>query len=176
MELSQLIVKHSELSSDALYPSMQTPVLTILSVEIIFIPLALLWRVYHCILPRKVNWDFQRKLQCEPRSFNTCKWINKKKKNSTLEINYNYLSSVSYLQPVGAAGCEMSLALVTWICSGLFIPEGTCAHRFTEIYNWLSLRHKTLMQGLNLWLQSTCMNVSAQWRSDHLKLSLKSKN
>lgn len=63
LELFELIVKHSELPSDALYPSMQTPVLAVLGVEIVFIPLTLLWRADHCILPRKVSRDFEIKLK-----------------------------------------------------------------------------------------------------------------
>lgn len=51
LELFELIVEHGELPSDALYPSMQTPVFAVLSVEIIFISLPLLRRVDHCILP-----------------------------------------------------------------------------------------------------------------------------
>lgn len=39
------------MSSDALYPSVQTPVLTVLGVEIVFIPLALLRRADHRIFP-----------------------------------------------------------------------------------------------------------------------------
>lgn len=53
LELFELIVKHSELPGDALYPSMQTPVLTVLGVEIVFIPLTLLWRANYCVLPRR---------------------------------------------------------------------------------------------------------------------------
>lgn len=55
LELFELIVEHSELPSDALYPSMQTPVFAVLGVEIVFIPLTLLWRADHCILPGKVS-------------------------------------------------------------------------------------------------------------------------
>lgn len=51
LELFELIVKYREVSSDALYPSMQTPILTVLGVEIVFIPLALLWRADHRIVP-----------------------------------------------------------------------------------------------------------------------------
>lgn len=51
LELFELIVEHGELPSDALYPSMQTPVFAVLSVEIVFISLALLRRVDHCVLP-----------------------------------------------------------------------------------------------------------------------------
>lgn len=51
LELFELVVQHSEMSSDALYPSVQTPVLTVLGVEIVFIPLALLRRADHRIFP-----------------------------------------------------------------------------------------------------------------------------
>lgn len=51
LELFELIVEHGELPSDALYPSMQTSVFTVLGVEIIFVPLALLGRANRLILP-----------------------------------------------------------------------------------------------------------------------------
>lgn len=60
LELFELVVKHSELPGDALYPSMQTPVLTVLGVEIVFIPLTLLRRADHRVLPRRENRDFER--------------------------------------------------------------------------------------------------------------------
>lgn len=69
MELFELIVKHSELPGDALYPSMQTPVLTVLGVEIVFIPLTLLQRADHRVLPGReirenvTEWRFWRKPQ-----------------------------------------------------------------------------------------------------------------
>lgn len=50
LKLFQLVVEHSELPGDALYSSMQTPVLAVLCVEIVFIPLALLWGGDHCVL------------------------------------------------------------------------------------------------------------------------------
>lgn len=50
LELFKLIVKHSELPGDALYSSMQTPVLTVLGVEIVLIPLTLLLSADHCVL------------------------------------------------------------------------------------------------------------------------------
>lgn len=53
LELFELIVEHSELPSDALYPSVQTPVLTVLCVEIVFIPLTLLRRTNYCITSRR---------------------------------------------------------------------------------------------------------------------------
>lgn len=40
----QLVVEHRELSGDAFYPSMQSSVLAVLRIEIVLIPLALLWR------------------------------------------------------------------------------------------------------------------------------------
>lgn len=51
LELFELVVKHGEMPSDALYPSMQTPVLTVFGIEIVFIPLALLRRADHQIFP-----------------------------------------------------------------------------------------------------------------------------
>lgn len=51
LELFKLVVKYGEMPSDALYPSMQTPVLTVFSIEIVFIPLALLRRADHRISP-----------------------------------------------------------------------------------------------------------------------------
>lgn len=53
LELFELIVKHSELPGDALYPSMQTPIFTVLGVEIVFIALTLFLRANYCVLPRK---------------------------------------------------------------------------------------------------------------------------
>lgn len=58
LELFELIVEHSELPSDTLYPCMQRPILAVLGVEIVFIPLTLLWRTDHCILPGKVRVRF----------------------------------------------------------------------------------------------------------------------
>lgn len=55
MELFQLVVEHSELPGDAVYPGVQTPVLTVLGVEIVFIPLPLLRRGDHRVLPGKAT-------------------------------------------------------------------------------------------------------------------------
>lgn len=51
LELFELVVKYGKMPSDALYPSMQTPVLTVFGVEIVFILLALLRRADHRIFP-----------------------------------------------------------------------------------------------------------------------------
>ena len=57
IELFELVVEHSELPGDALYPSMQAPVLTVLGVEIVFIPLTLIWRADHRVLPGRERTD-----------------------------------------------------------------------------------------------------------------------
>lgn len=51
LELFELVVEHGEMASDALYPSMQTPVLTVFGVKIVFIPLPLIGRADHRIFP-----------------------------------------------------------------------------------------------------------------------------
>lgn len=51
LELFKLVVQDSEMPSDALYPSVQTSVLTVLGVEIIFVPLPLLRRADHRVFP-----------------------------------------------------------------------------------------------------------------------------
>lgn len=50
-ELLELRVQHGELASDALYSGVQTPVLTVLCIEVIFIALTLLLGANHHVLP-----------------------------------------------------------------------------------------------------------------------------
>lgn len=51
LELFELVVKHGEVASDALYPSVQPPVLAVFSVEVVLVPLALLRRADHRVFP-----------------------------------------------------------------------------------------------------------------------------
>lgn len=50
LELFEFRVEYCELPGDALYPCVQTPVLAVLSVEVILVTLTLLLRTDHCVL------------------------------------------------------------------------------------------------------------------------------
>lgn len=76
LELFKLIIEHSELPGDALYSSMQSPILAVLGVEIIFIPLTLLRRADHCIFPRDGNTEryYLKRLKKKGHNIHTRHW------------------------------------------------------------------------------------------------------
>lgn len=70
LQLFQFVVQHGELPSDALYPSVQTSVFAVLGVEIILIPLPLLGRADHFILPGTDGGRFGKKGKTEEQKIN----------------------------------------------------------------------------------------------------------
>lgn len=70
LKLFQLVVEDGELPGDALYSSMQTPVLTVLCIEIVFIPLPLLRGGDHRVLPRIENTTkYEQETSTNPKVF-----------------------------------------------------------------------------------------------------------
>lgn len=108
LELFQLIVKHSELLSDALYPSMQTPVLTVLSIEIIFIPLTLIWRGNHSVFPVRERRDFETKPQSLQKPFSPIlNYLNQVRGTMALRGRLNTYQSKSLTDTVPEVFKEM---------------------------------------------------------------------